>query len=77
MGTKEFLELCMEAVDPGAHDLVQGHIPLVRRLCRRFDRSGEPQHDLMQGGTIGLLKAIERYDPQPGINKVNGPHKPE
>lgn len=76
-GTKEFMEQYLEARDAGARDLVQGHLPLVRRLCRSFDGSRGPQHDLMQVGTIGLLKAIERYDPQPGTNKANGPHKPE
>jgi len=46
--------------------LVEDHLPLVRRLCRRFYHSGEPLEDLVQVGTIGLLKAIRKYDPNRG-----------
>jgi len=42
----------------------------VRRLCNRFRHSGEPLEDLIQVGTIGLLKATEKYDPARGDNFV-------
>lgn len=72
LGTKELWDLYRQAQDPGVWErLVVDHLPLVRRLCRRFDRSGEPLDDLMQGGTIGLLKAIKKYDPQRGSNFVS------
>ena len=45
---------------------VEDHLALVRRLCRRFRHSGEPLEDIVQVGTIGLLKAIEKYDPDRG-----------
>ena len=66
-GTKELLELWRGASDPAVRDrLVLDHLPLVRRLCRRFVHSGEPLDDLMQVGTIGLLKAIRKFDPERG-----------
>jgi RNA polymerase sigma-B factor len=42
--------------------LVQQYIGLVEFLARRFRNRGEPTEDLVQVGTIGLLKAIERFD---------------
>lgn len=46
--------------------LLADHLPLVRRLCRRFSHSGEPLEDLVQVGSIGLIKAIAKYDPDRG-----------
>ena len=61
-----------DARDPGVREhLVIDHLPLVRRLCRRFDRSGVPLDDLMQVGTIGLLKAIKKFDPELGTKFVS------
>jgi len=73
--TKELWGLYREARDAreaGVQErLVIDYLPLVRRLCRRFDRSGEPLDDLMQVGTIGLLKAIKKFDPEPGTKFVS------
>ena len=43
-------------------ELVGIHLPLVEYLARRFRNRGEPLEDLVQVGTIGLLKAIDRFD---------------
>ena len=45
---------------------VTQHLPLVRRLCSRFSRSGVPLEDLVRVGSIGLLKAIKKFDPTRG-----------
>jgi RNA polymerase sigma-B factor len=42
--------------------LIVGYLPLVRRLARRYAGRGEPFEDLVQVGSIGLIKAIERFD---------------
>ena len=42
--------------------LVEQYIGLVEFLARRFRNRGEPLEDLIQVGTIGLLKAIDRFD---------------
>ena len=44
------------------------HLPLVRRLCWRFRATGEPMDDLVQVGSVGLLKAIDKFDPEKGVN---------
>ncbi len=49
-------------------DLVTNHLGLVRRLCGRFRNSGEPMEDLVQVGSVGLLKAAAKYDPELGNN---------
>jgi RNA polymerase sigma-B factor len=43
-------------------ELVQRHLPLVRSLARRYAGRGEALEDIEQVGSIGLLKAIDRYD---------------
>ena len=66
-GANRHLEPCRAPKDGTARDsLVADHLPLVHRLCRRFSHSGEPLEDLVQVGTVGLLKAIEKYDPNRG-----------
>ena len=71
-GTKELLALYRKAQDPEAAErLVVDHIALVKRLCWRFHSSGEPQEDLIQVGTIGLLKAIKKFDPELGSSFIS------
>jgi RNA polymerase sigma-B factor len=48
-------------------DLVRLHLPLVEHLARRFLNRGEPYDDLLQVGTIGLIKAIDRFDLERGV----------
>ncbi len=47
--------------------LVRLHLPLVEHLTRRFLNRGEPYDDLLQVGTIGLIKAIDRFDTGRGV----------
>ncbi len=46
--------------------MVSSYGPLVRRLSRRFWASKEPPEDLFQIGVIGLLRAIDKFDPSRG-----------
>ena len=48
-------------------DLVRLHLPLVEHLTRRFLNRGEPYDDLLQVGTIGLIKAVDRFDTDRGV----------
>jgi RNA polymerase sigma-B factor len=45
---------------------VQLYLPLVEALAHRHERRGAEHEDLVQAGSIGLLNAIERYDPARG-----------
>ncbi|MEZ0166759.1 SigB/SigF/SigG family RNA polymerase sigma factor [Kineococcus sp. LSe6-4] len=47
--------------------LTRRHLPLAEHLAARFAGRGEPQDDLTQVATIGLLKALDRFDPSRGV----------
>jgi RNA polymerase sigma-B factor len=47
--------------------LVTLHLPLVEHCARRFRNRGEPFEDLVQVGTIGLIKSIDRFDLERGV----------
>ncbi|MGI8522425.1 MAG: RNA polymerase sigma factor SigF [Nocardioides sp.] len=48
-------------------DLVHLHLPLVEHCARRFRNRGEQFEDLVQVGTIGLIKSIDRFDLERGV----------
>ena len=48
--------------------LIEEHLPLVRALASRFVRDGEQLEDLVQVGSVGLIKAVDRYDPRRGTS---------
>src|SRR4051794_27851873 len=46
--------------------LIELYLPLVETLARRYVGRGEDREDLVQVGSIGLINAIDRFDPQRG-----------
>ncbi|MEU6254967.1 RNA polymerase sigma factor SigF [Streptomyces sp. NPDC047043] len=58
-GSAEYAEL--------RNKLVRMHLPLVEHLARRFRNRGEPLDDLTQVATIGLIKSVDRFDPDRGV----------
>jgi RNA polymerase sigma-B factor len=58
----------VEAARLQARDgLVALHLPLVEHCARRFRNRGEPFEDLVQVGTIGLIKSIDRFELDRGV----------
>jgi RNA polymerase sigma-B factor len=47
-------------------ELVERFLPLARQLARRYQRGNEPLDDLIQVASIGLVKAVDRFDPARG-----------
>ena len=47
---------------------IEAWAPMANRLTRRFTGRGEPTDDLQQTAMIGLIKAVDRYDPDRGID---------
>lgn len=64
----ELAGLCQD--DPARaalrREVVEAQLPLVHHLAQRFRGRGEPYDDLVQVGTIGLLNAVDRFDPSRG-----------
>jgi RNA polymerase sigma-B factor len=54
--------------DPDAREqLAKEFLPLAEYFARRFAGRGEPVDDLTQTASLGLLNAIDRFDPQRGV----------
>jgi RNA polymerase sigma-B factor len=49
------------------HRLIEQHLPLVRAIARRFAHRGESHDDLVQVGAVGLINAVDRFDPGRGV----------
>jgi RNA polymerase sigma-B factor len=48
-------------------ELIERFLPLARKLARRYIPSSEPYEDLVQVASLGLVKAVERFDPDRGF----------
>src|SRR5213080_3932780 len=65
---RELLRRYHESGDLAAREqLIEQHMSLVRSLARRYSYRGEQLEDLVQIGAIGLIKAIDRFDLDRGV----------
>ncbi|HVV24030.1 MAG TPA: SigB/SigF/SigG family RNA polymerase sigma factor [Pseudonocardiaceae bacterium] len=48
--------------------LVTGHLPLAEHIARRFRNRGQSEDDLTQVATVGLINAVDRFDPERGTD---------
>ena len=48
-------------------ELIEAHLGLAEYLARRFSNRGEPLDDLVQVASVGLLKAVDRFEPERGL----------
>ena len=48
-------------------ELLRRLLPVARGIARRYEASGEPLEDLVQVASIGLMKAVDRFDPSRGV----------
>lgn len=54
-----------------AQRLILAHIRFVIKIARGYQGYGLPQQDLIQEGTVGLMKAVRRFDPSMGVRLVS------
>lgn len=66
-----FVELAaIDKADPRRaavrEELVTGHLPLAEHIATRFSHRGVPREDLVQVATVGLINAVDRFEPDRG-----------
>ena len=62
------LALRQQRGEPGARrELIERYMPLARSLALRYRRASEPLDDLIQVASVGLVKAVDRWDPERGL----------
>ncbi|WP_030443589.1 sigma-70 family RNA polymerase sigma factor [Actinoplanes subtropicus] len=47
---------------------IEAWLPLARHLANRYSGRGEPTDDLIQTATVGLIKAVDKFDPDRGVD---------
>src|SRR5215212_11146767 len=47
---------------------IEAWLPLARHLAHRYSGRGEPTDDLIQTATVGLIKAVDKFDPDRGVD---------
>jgi RNA polymerase sigma-B factor len=68
LSERELLLRVRDRKDKAAREeLITRYLPLVKSLARRFASRGQPVEDLIQVGSIGLIKAIDRFDLERGV----------
>lgn len=50
------------------NELVTGHLPLAEHIAARFSNRGVPREDLVQVATLGLINAVDRFQPDRGTD---------
>ncbi|HEX4250118.1 MAG TPA: SigB/SigF/SigG family RNA polymerase sigma factor [Pseudonocardia sp.] len=62
----------LDPKDPGRESLrdqlVTGYLPVAQHIARRFAHRGEPLDDLVQVATVGLINAVDRFEPDRGTD---------
>ena len=70
MRTKDFLDSIRRAQagdQTAEEELLGDNMPLVAAIARRYQNCGLAQEDMLQLGSIGLLQALRRFDPDRGL----------
>ena len=66
---RRLLSLYAQTRDPVVlEELVERFLPLARSLARRYRGGSEPMEDLVQIASVGLVNAINRFDPERGFS---------
>ena len=64
---KKFVEFAGNREQHLRDELTEAHLGLAEYLARRFSNRGEPLDDLVQVASVGLIKAVDRFDPERGV----------
>ena len=50
--------------------IILRYLPYARRLARAYEGRGEPGEDVYQAASVGLINAVDRYEPERGVSFV-------
>ena len=64
---EQFIEYARDRGPALREQLVAAHLGLAEYLARRFANRGEALDDLVQVASLGLIKAVDRFDPERGV----------
>lgn len=64
---EQFISYARDRDAASREQLVAAHLGLAEYLARRFANRGEPLDDLVQVASLGLIKAVDRFDPERGV----------
>lgn len=64
---RKFRELDETGDQAVRDELIEAHLRLAEHLARRFSNRGVPLEDLIQVASLGLVKAVERFEPERGL----------
>jgi RNA polymerase sigma-B factor len=62
-----FVEFATSRDETQRGELIEAHLGLAEYLARRFSNRGEPMDDLVQVASVGLVKAVDRFDPERAV----------
>jgi RNA polymerase sigma-B factor len=64
---RKFAEFAVSRDSTLRDELIEAHLGLAEYLARRFSNRGEPMDDLVQVASVGLVKAVDRFDPERAV----------
>ncbi|HVM08649.1 MAG TPA: SigB/SigF/SigG family RNA polymerase sigma factor [Acidimicrobiales bacterium] len=64
---EKFVEFAQTRSERTRAELIEAHLGLAEYLARRFSNRGEPLDDLVQVASMGLVKAVDRFEPERGL----------
>jgi RNA polymerase sigma-B factor len=64
---QRLMRLVQGGNDHARDELIERYMPLARSLALRYRRASEPLDDLIQVASVGLVKAVDRWDPERGL----------
>ncbi len=65
--SQQFAELARTGDPRLRNELVEAHLGLAHQLARRFTNRGETYDDLVQVASLALVKSVDRFDPERGV----------
>jgi len=62
-----FSRLALQGDEPSRKRMIESNLRLVVKIARRYNNRGLPLLDLIEEGNLGLIRAVEKFDPERGF----------